>query len=496
MANAAMIQLNSVKQGQNVSVGKENGKNRLEKVDAASTFASMMRGNYSTNLYSSSMKAENVMQQKVGAVDSYDRYQYRSNTITSADQRSISDVIANSSEELQKFQENVISAVADQLDVSEDAVKNAMEVLGLTAFDLLIPENLAQLAVQLNNETSSMELLTNDGFLQLMQTMEQTGAQLLETLDVAPSQMDELIAQMDVYETPQPLADDLAQMISETVAATEELPETMQSSAVLQQSGSEKPDAVYSADTQESENISSVEELPVQETIDSEETASYQQEEQNPEQSSSENASILKEASDTSKGVKSATTQTMNEAVTNTPLQESAAQNVVQTSEPEISFASTDTMKLLDQVAEQIRVNVSEGKSSMEMQLNPENLGRVYVNISSKEGVIHAQLAASNEAVREALESQLADLRQNLNQAGVKVDAIEVTIASHGFEKNLEQNQQSDRQQGEREQEQQNGRRRNLNISGLDELSGLMTEEETLAAQIMRDNGNSVDMTA
>ena len=131
----------------------------------------------------------------------------------------------------------------------------------------------------------------------------------------------------------------------------------------------------------------------------------------------------------------------------------------------------------------------------MEMQLNPENLGKIYVNISMKEGAIHAQLAASNEAVRAALETQVADLRQNLDQAGVKVDAVEVTVASHEFEKNLEQNQEGAKQQGERQQEQAS-RRRSLNLSSLDELSGLMTEEEVLAAQIMRDNGNSVDMTA
>ena len=162
----------------------------------------------------------------------------------------------------------------------------------------------------------------------------------------------------------------------------------------------------------------------------------------------------------------------------------------------ETSYISVDTMDLLEQVAEQIRVNVSEGTSSMEMQLNPENLGKVYVNISSKEGMIHAQLAASNEAVRAALETQVADLRQNLNQAGVKVDAIEVTVASHEFEKNLEQNQENEKQQGERQQEQSGGRRRNLNLSSLDGLSGLMTEEETLAAQMMRENGNSMDVTA
>ena len=63
-------------------------------------------------------------------------------------------------------------------------------------------------------------------------------------------------------------------------------------------------------------------------------------------------------------------------------------------------------------------------------------------------------------------------------------------------EKNLEQNQESEKQQGERQQEQSGGRRRNLNLSSLDGLSGLMTEEETLAAQMMRDNGNSMDVTA
>jgi flagellar hook-length control protein FliK len=33
-------------------------------------------------------------------------------------------------------------------------------------------------------------------------------------------------------------------------------------------------------------------------------------------------------------------------------------------------------------------------------------------------------------------------------------------------------------------------------MDSLDDLSGLMTEEEVLAARIMKDNGNSVDFTA
>ena len=98
--------------------------------------------------------------------------------------------------------------------------------------------------------------------------------------------------------------------------------------------------------------------------------------------------------------------------------------------------------------------------------------------------------------MKEALETQVAELRQSLSQQGIKVDAIEVTVASHEFEQNLEENARQEEQM--REQMQQSGKqtRRSLNLSELDELSGLMTEEEQLVAQIMRDNGNQVDLTA
>ena len=147
------------------------------------------------------------------------------------------------------------------------------------------------------------------------------------------------------------------------------------------------------------------------------------------------------------------------------------------------------------QVSQMTRVMVSQAESSIEMQLNPANLGKVYLQVVSREGVITAQLAAQNEAVREALESQVAVLKENMNQQGIKVEAIEVTIASHEFERNLEQNQQSPAQ----EQQEENARkssRRNINLNSPEDLEGAMTEEEDLVAKIMTDQGNSVDLTA
>ena len=141
-------------------------------------------------------------------------------------------------------------------------------------------------------------------------------------------------------------------------------------------------------------------------------------------------------------------------------------------------------------------MTISATETSMEMQLNPEHLGKIYLNITEKEGAVRAQIMTQNTVVKEALETQLVELRQSLNQQGIKVDAIEVTVSTHEFEQNLEQNARHEEQMRQQMEESQKQTRRNLNLNDLDGLTGLMTEEEQLAAQIMRDNGNQVDLTA
>ena len=333
-----------------------------------------------------------------------------------------------------------------------------------------------------------MDLLMNDQFQGLMQQIDQLGGQLANELELQPAQMDELIAQMDILQTPETLTDEEMQILNDAAGqqttadtvSTDIMPELAQTDEVQPMD--------KQADVFQKEPKSDEVRTQQPQTKETKQTAEQQTMEQQTDAGDAD--------SQTGDQVKSAQPEKMTAdqtssdvAKTQTAMQmqdTAGVQTMAHAADvtSETSYISVDTMDLLEQVAEQIRVNVSQGTSSMEMQLNPENLGKVYVNISSK------------EAVRAALETQVADLRQNLNQAGVKVDAIEVTVASHEFEKNLEQNQENEKQQGERQQEQSGGRRRNLNLSSLDGLSGLMTEEETLAAQMMRENGNSMDVTA
>lgn len=504
MTSANVFNLNSVKQGQVLNANAAKGRSKAENPDAASMFASLMGSNYSTNFNMPSVntKINNNVLQQTSAADNYDRYQYQDNTIRQAAGDVVTDVINNSTDTLDQFQSDVVRTVAEQLGVSEDSVKDMMESLGLTAFDLLNPENLAQLAMQLTGETSPMDLLMNDQFQGLMQQIDQLGGQLANELNLQPAQMDELIAQMDILQTPETLTDEEMQILNDAAGqqttadtvSTDVMPEFAQTDEVQPMDKQAdvfqkepKSDEIRTQQPQAQETKQTAEQQTMEQQTDAGDADADSQTGDQVKSAQPEKMTADRNNSDVAK------TQTVVQMQDTAGVQ-TMAHAADMTSET--SYISVDTMDLLEQVAEQIRVNVSEGTSSMEMQLNPENLGKVYVNISSKEGMIHAQLAASNEAVRAALETQVADLRQNLNQAGVKVDAIEVTVASHEFEKNLEQNQENEKQQGERQQEQSGGRRRNLNLSSLDGLSGLMTEEETLAAQMMRENGNSMDVTA
>lgn len=133
--------------------------------------------------------------------------------------------------------------------------------------------------------------------------------------------------------------------------------------------------------------------------------------------------SQLKEGNVTSGGVVNNLFQTIKETVS----------TAIAGEPQQTSFAT----RILNQVLDGIKVMTSENMSSMEMQLNPESLGKLSIQVISKNGVVTAQIAAQSEAVKEAVESQIAVLRQNMEEHGLKIEDVEVTVASHGFEQDM-----------------------------------------------------------
>lgn len=393
---------------------------------------------------------------------------------------------------VEEFAKEVQKEVKELLGVDDAQLEAAMKELGLTYQDLMDPVNLANLVMNLTGEEDQLGLLMNADFQELMQNVEVLSKNLLQELGMTPQEVAEVFAQLEqnaaqiTEEVPQQMqevTDTQADVLK--VQQTDDVQITEQKSQVT---GLTETNAAATESVESDGNVQNVEEPVSQEVrVENDQTASQQegQQEEAPENSmtTEDDASLLQQNDTTEKSIFTEhtfqqTVQTIRtDNITAAPTT-AVPQNVV-----------FNTLDVIRQVSEFTRVMYQGDTTSMEMQLNPENLGKIYVQVTAKEGVVTAHLAVQNEIVKEALENQTIQLRENMNQQGIKVEAVEVTIASHEFERNLEQNQQGSAQDEQREQASKSPRR-NISMNQLDELSGLMSEEEMLVAKIMRDNGN------
>ena len=476
------------------SASKKSGKDEQEAVD----FMSML-GNFAVNhsqqnnpvtfQVSDSTSNKTVEYEKLSTKD--DRIPKVTGKTDDADMQKVDQAVEEFAKEVQK-------EVKELLGVDDAQLEAAMKELGLTYQDLMDPVNLANLVMNLTGEEDQLGLLMNADFQELMQNVEVLSKNLLQELGMTPQEVAEVFAQLEqnaaqiTEEVPQQMqevTDTQADVLK--VQQTDDVQITEQKSQVT---GLTETNAAATESVESDGNVQNVEEPVSQEVrVENDQTASQQegQQEEAPENSmtTEDDASLLQQNDTTEKSIFTEhtfqqTVQTIRtDNITAAPTT-AVPQNVV-----------FNTLDVIRQVSEFTRVMYQGDTTSMEMQLNPENLGKIYVQVTAKEGVVTAHLAVQNEIVKEALENQTIQLRENMNQQGIKVEAVEVTIASHEFERNLEQNQQGSAQDEQREQASKS-QRRNISMNQLDELSGLMSEEEMLVAKIMRDNGNSVDFTA
>ena len=407
----------------------------------------------------------------------YSQYKYTDKNIQASDKTPDQMKMDDVSQSTGDMKDELISTVAEDLNVSEEDLIAAMENLGMVWTDLLNQQNLADVAIELNVSADSTELLLNSDFQNALMDVNQILTDAAVNLGMDVNEFTDIVAQMTLVEPDEAAAlNELAgEALNSTVQTTEEA-ETADNNAAV------KADVVTEADAgQTKDNAYVVNENAVKSVDDDMDAAGSSQDftrnsDSDGKQADTEGNNGILFAQDTDANV----------------MAELNADDVKADYRP---YTSTDTTELINQIVDNIRLNVSQDTTSIEMQLNPENLGRVYVHLSAKEGTVNAQFTATNEVVKEALEAQIVTLKENLNQAGVKVDAVEITVSSHEFERNLEQDQSREEQEGEYQEAAAKQRRRNINMSSMDELAGVMTEEESLVAQMMRDNGNSVDMT-
>lgn len=468
--------------------------------------------------YSGNNGAYDAKTDKAAAVsqtESYEQYQYRENGIKQQ-QGTLEQVDDGKvQEELDSYEEDVRDVLKEELGVTDEQIEAAMEQLGMAAIDLMNPSQLANLVAELTGCQDAGELLCNGDFLdvlkevralteELLQELGLTGEELKQAYELLQNQAETVIPDATEGESQIPEA----AVEAEGTTAGEQSVQTAQNADTVREGqqpevSEPKEDTVVDKTAEEgtafsseetafsSENATVSKERSIRETVSVEENKTVFQQE-------TAGKGLTEEKTGNSQGQQAGNNlnQQSNGDVT-TGVQVNSQQPVnVAAAETVPEFArQLDTENIIRQIVEYTKVAISNTQTTMEMQLNPENLGKIYLEVTAKQGNVSAHIVAQNEFVKEALETQMTELKQNLNQAGVKVDAVEVTVGSHEFERNLEQNEKQEERQAE-EREKTSGKMRRLNLGDLDELAGVMSEEETLVAQMMADQGNSIDYTA
>ena len=356
------------------------------------------------------------------------------------------------------LKEDVAQAVSDikdkikeTMDVSDEDIENAMEQLGIGIVDLLDPQSVTDLVIALSGNSDSLEFLTDASAVanleDIINTVDEVTQNLTETYNIDITSVKDIVK-------------DFGNDSDEAVVS--EQPVNKQITDYQDDKQNEK---AVTEDTKES--ITDV----IAEKTEVKSEAAFTDEKKNDPDThlqDKNNDGIEKITSDMTQSIQKAFSEVVDET------------------------SAVNEVDIVRQVVEQIKVTTTQQLSSIEVMLNPENLGKVHVAVTAKQGIVTAQLTAQNEQVKAALENQMTALKEQFNNQGVKVEAVEITVQSHGFEseQNLEGNNSNQAQQ-----EKKSHRKLDLSsLEGLDESD--MTSEEIRAKDAIVNGNSSVEYSA
>lgn len=388
----------------------------------------------------------------------------------------------------------IIEQIKQLLGISDEELLAGMESIGIQPEDLLGAGSMAQLLTAIAGEGEAISFVTNEDLYaalqELTKTVETVSSQLLEDTGLTQEELDAVLEQ-------------LAQM-ENAVSEESALPENASEESVV--TGTVNEDAAFA---QEEVPVIIVEEnaKPQQEKLPENQRTPNQYEELPENQQEHPTQGTAKVQSQ-----KSEHNAQNQEKQNDFNGQHGAVQNpdgnlnetAQAAAETAAGYASEQTDSILKQLADFVKIIRNENLTEMELQLHPASLGTVNVSLVTKGGAVTAEFTAQNEAVRAAIESQVSQLVANLEEQGVKVEAVEVSVASHQMERNLDEDGRNDQSRQEQEERQrvQGTRRNSINFNAFadgdemaEELQGA-DDATRIAMELMAANGNSMDLMA
>ena len=408
----------------NGNIGKTNIKDNLINVQNTNTNKISAKNNTSEDKSSVTGTAKNADTSNISDVNS------------KADNKDVTDTV-------KEVCEDIKDAIKEEFDVSDEDIKVAMELLGLTALDLLSTAKVAELIEQLTG-TDALTLITNEDMMQsfnnIINVVDEANADIAGMLGVKTEEVGIVLGQNDI-------------------------------APVVNSEDTAKQDNVKESDAKNADDN-------INQTVDNQESLSEV---------------LAKKITTESDGKAKNNMSESNEAnnkVTYADVADNMISNITDTFADLITedISTVKEADIVNQVIDSVKLMASRELTSMEVMLNPEHLGSVHITVTARNGIVSAQIAAQNEQVKTALENQMVTLREQFESQGLKVDAVEITVMAHSFEagQNFGQSE-SERKQGESKVH------RKLDLSSFDDE---LEEDLESTAPAPKAEGSSVEYLA
>ena len=455
---------------------------------------------------------------------------------------------------VEKFEKDVKDEIKKVLDVSDEDIEKAMEELSLSYIDLSDVSKLSMLFMKLSGISDQSELLLTDGFSQLknsvfelsselyratglgvaelnaaqsmimaedknMISIEKEGEAETTNAPILSEQTDPSLAEKDALSAVEVQSDEN----TATTVRTEDSLNTPTDGMAKEEAGGKGVDgktneADVAAPIKETssdgtkEAIVSGDEKKLSDVKLSSKDASPEEIKAKPE--GALNETVKSNAPDQNQNPLSGQNERGNEFASNANILNNnafAAEGTVETPETPVTpytQQGINPTEIARQMISGVRTVVTESLRTMELQLNPENLGKMIIHVSEQDGQLTARINIQNENVRTAMEEQMAIVKNNLEAQGLKIESVTVTADAHEFERNLEEgnaarndmNSPEGREANADTSEGNDGRRQGVRSLNMNELEGGnitdLNEDELLAARIMRENGSTLNINA
>ena len=408
----------------NGNIGKTNIKDNLINVQNTNTNKISAKNNTSEDKSSVTGSAKNADTSSISDVNS------------KADNKDVTDTV-------KEVCEDIKDAIKEEFDVSDEDIKVAMELLGLTALDLLSTAKVAELIEQLTG-TDALTLITNEDMMQsfnnIINVVDEANADIAGMLGVKTEEVGIVLGQNDI-------------------------------APVVNSEDTAKQDNVKESDAKNADDN-------INQTVDNQESLSEV---------------LAKKITTESDGKAKNNMSESNEAnnkVTYADVADNMISNITDTF-ADIITEDISTVKeadIVNQVIDSVKLMASRELTSMEVMLNPEHLGSVHITVTARNGIVSAQIAAQNEQVKTALENQMVTLMEQFESQGLKVDAVEITVMAHSFEAG----QNFGQSESERKQRESKVHRK-LDLSSFDDE---LEEDLESTAPAPKAEGSSVEYLA